>query len=41
LALTAPAGLRSFVIRVRGEEVDRLIHALRVRYGEGVGVQAA
>ncbi len=40
-ALPAPAGLRGFVIRVRGEGVDRLIHALRAHYGEGVGVQAA
>ncbi len=37
-ALAAPAGFRGFVIRVRGEEVDRLVHALRERYGEGVVV---
>lgn len=39
-ALPEPAGHRGFVIRVRGEEVDRLLRVLRARYGEGVGVQA-
>ncbi len=39
-ALPAPAGLRGFVVRVRGKEVDRLIQALRARYGEAVRVQS-
>ncbi len=37
-ALPATAGFRSFVIRVRGQEVDRLIQTLRARYGEGMSV---
>jgi hypothetical protein len=39
-ALAEPAGHRGFVIRVRGEEVDRLLRVLHARYGEGVGAQA-
>ncbi len=37
-ALPAPPGYRGFVLRVRGDEVNRLIHSLRARFGEGVGV---
>ncbi len=40
-ALAAAPSARGFVIRVRGGEVERLIHTLRTRYGDALSIQSA